>query len=122
MADQEGGFPMATGGSRRRRGHMHRGRRGRSGRSGRRHRYGGGGVADNASLVGSGGGVEGMVTDPEGVEGYGGNNPLTAMSGGHRCSIRHMRGKRTRRRAGNKSRKNKSRRYGLNFNRILGRS
>ena len=119
-----GGSLFPSGGSRRRRGSRNYGKRGRRGR-----RYNGGcspgsgGVANNAlawDTIAPLSRLEGLgvMTTPH-LEGMGSNSN---MSGGHRCSMRHKRGKRTRKHAGRKSRKNKSRRYGLSLNRILGRS
>lgn len=129
--DQEGGTIFNGG---RRRGSRRGSRRHGSRRHGKRRGYrggcgnGSGGVATNALAWTTMAPLEGMLSPPGGGEGmsnggateglYGGTN----QTGGHRCSTRHKRGKRTRRHAGRKSRKNKSRRYGLSLNRILGRS
>ena len=116
-----GGSVLLSGGSRRRRGSRKYGKRGRRGR-----RYNGGcspgsgGVANNAlawDTIAPLSRLEGM-----GVMTTDGLGSTGSMTGGHRCSMRHKRGKRTRKHAGRKSRKNKSRRYGLSLNRILGRS
>ena len=125
-ADTQDGGSIILGGGRRRLGSRRHGSR----RHGKRRGYrggcgnGSGGVASNALAWTTIAPLEGMLSPvAEGMnhatEGlYGGTN----QTGGHRCSTRHKRGKRTRRHAGRKSRKNKSRRYGLSLNRILGRS
>ena len=76
------------------------------------------------SLVGVGPGVaplnEGMLLVNEPM-----SHKMPLQNGGHRCSMRHKRSKRTRKaHAGRKSRKHKSRgkKYRMSLNSILGRS
>ena len=129
MSDNQlGGNPLLGGGRRKHsRGHNRVKRtnnRHRNGRKGMR-----GGFGENAGLWDSGVGVGvGVGVAPlngvphvEGM-GYMGEGGQT---GGHRCSMRHTRSKRTRKaHAGRKSRKHKSRgkKYGMGLKGIFGRS
>ena len=124
---QAGGLLNLGGGRRKHsRGHnrVKRTNRRRNGRKGMR-----GGFGENAGLWDSGVGVGvGVGVAPlngvphvEGM-GYMGEGGQT---GGHRCSMRHTRSKRTRKaHAGRKSRKHKSRgkKYGMGLKGIFGRS
>ena len=127
MSCQIGGNPLLVGGKRKHsRGikrvkRVKRTNRHRTGRKGMR----GGNVAFNAGSWESGVGVapltvarEGLLVANEGMYGVG-------QKGGHRCSMRHSRIKRTRKvHAGRKSRKHKSRgkKHGMSLKSIFGRS
>ena len=124
---QSGGNPLIVGGRRKHsRGHnrVKRTNRHRNGRKGLR----GGNVGLNAGLWESGVGVgvgvaplnESMIIANEAM-----SPAMLLQKGGHRCSMRHKRSKRTRKaHAGRKSRKHKSRgkKYGMGLKGIFGRS
>ena len=93
-------------------------RRSRNKRIKRKYGGGDGGVADQA--------MEWLpLNGVPRVAGMGPHMGAGGQSGGHRCSMRHKRSKRTRKaHAGRKSRKHKSRgkKYGMSLKGIFGRS